>query len=203
MKKRVLVISPHTDDAEVGAGGTLIKYEDEIDVLHIALSDCQDIERNLKYNLKHEFNDANDFLKVNSEILNFPNRRFSEKSFEIRGEFERFKRLFNPEIILCPASCDIHQDHQVVYAEAFRVFRNNTILGYSNPRSSMGFRPNLYIELNRGEVDRKCELVAFYVSQMKEYYMQKDVILANLMSRGAEIGKQYAEGFEIIRMVVP
>jgi len=199
---RVLVISPHTDDAEVGAGGTIMKFKDKFEIFHVGMSACQDISRNKAFDLATEFKAANDFLGIKAEVYEFVNRRFSEQAFQIRECFERLKRNFTPDIILCPAACDIHQDHQTIYAEAFRVFRNCTILGYESPRSSIGFRPTLYIILDEETVKRKCKLITLYKSQSKEYYMQKKVTRANLRHRGAEVGREFAEGFEIIRMVV-
>jgi hypothetical protein len=37
--KKVLIISPHTDDAELGMGGTICKLRDEgVELMHIAFS---------------------------------------------------------------------------------------------------------------------------------------------------------------------
>ena len=39
---RVLVLSPHTDDGELGAGGTIARFLDEgKDVYYIAFSGCE------------------------------------------------------------------------------------------------------------------------------------------------------------------
>ena len=201
-KKRVLVISPHTDDADVGVGGTLIKLGKDFNVLHIALTDCMDIERNAPYNLKDEFISAQKLLDIKSRLYDFPNRRFPENSFKIRDLFEELKRELVPDIVLCPSPKDIHQDHYATYLESFRVFRNSTILAYESPRSTMGFLPSLYVALDEDIVRQKCTLVGMYKSQEREYYMQADSITALARHRGAEIGRKFAEGFEIIRMVI-
>lgn len=203
-KKSVLVISPHTDDADVGAGGTLIRWgkTTRFNMMHIALSDCMDIARNRGFDLASEFKSAQGFLNTKLRLYNFHNRRFHEQDFDIRELLEELKKELTPDIVFCPSSCDIHQDHQTVYAEAFRVFRNNTILGYESPRSSIGFRPDLYVVLNADIAAEKCQLVGLYKSQQSEYYMKPDNIKALLMHRGAECGRSFAEGFEVIRGVI-
>lgn len=202
MTKKVLVISPHTDDAEVGAGGALLRFVEECKIYHVALSDCMDIERNLGFNLKEEFEESLKFIGVQGTCRTFKNRRFSEQALEIRDYLENLKLTIDPDVVFCPSSCDIHQDHREVYYETFRVFRNTTILGYESPRSSMGFRPTLYVGLDEDIVEKKCRLVSIYKSQSNEYYMQKDGLIALLRHRGVECGRKFAEGFEVIRMVV-
>ena len=46
MFERILVISPHTDDGELGCGGSIAKFVDEgKEVFYAALSTCEKSER--------------------------------------------------------------------------------------------------------------------------------------------------------------
>ncbi|MCK4718478.1 MAG: PIG-L family deacetylase [Thermoplasmata archaeon] len=198
--KKVLLFGSHPDDIEIGMGGTILRYKDEYEFFYLCFSKCQDLERNA--NLMDEYQRAVDYLGIEAEILDIPNRRFPEKAFAIREAMEKKKKSFDPDIVFCPASCDIHQDHNALYEETYRVFRNRTILGYGVLRSSPEFKPSLYVTLDEDIVKRKMELIDLYKSQAGRYYMTHDALLSPLSYHGFQVGKRYAEAFEIIRMVV-
>ncbi|MDG6219983.1 MAG: PIG-L family deacetylase [Candidatus Thermoplasmatota archaeon] len=198
--KRILLFGSHPDDVEIGMGGSVLKYKDKYEFLYLCFSKCLDLERNA--NLMDEYKRAVDFMGIKSEILDFPNRRFPEHSFDIREVMEEKKQTFEPDVVFCPASCDIHQDHNTLYREAYRVFRNKSIMGYANSRSSMGFQPNLYVTLEEEIVKKKIELLEIYRSQSGRYYMTQDALMSPINFYGIQVGTRYAEGFEIIRAII-
>ncbi len=43
MKQKILVLAPHTDDGELGCGGTIVRLIDEgQDVYYVAFSICEE-----------------------------------------------------------------------------------------------------------------------------------------------------------------
>ena len=121
----------------------------------------------------------------------------------VREVLLRVRREFNPEIVFVPAADDIHQDHRVVYEEAMRIFRERTVVGFEIVRSSLAFRPNLFVEVNADNLRKKTEAILCYKSQLEQsagYYFNSDIIEGQARFRGGQCGKELAEAFEVYTM---
>ena len=80
--KRVLVLSPHTDDAEIACGGTIVKLiQNGSQLRSIAFSGCEESvpigvskRRDEERNFKSPFNSS--VKEDNCEVLDFKVRKF-------------------------------------------------------------------------------------------------------------------------------
>lgn len=201
----ILFIGAHTDDIEHGAGGLFCQLlkEREHQVRYLTFSKCMDLPRN--EGIEVEIRRVGKYITQRGgqvRVLNLPNRRFPERSLEIRTELEHERATFHPEIIFTHWVGDIHQDHKVVAEESLRVFRNETVLACEGLRSCPRFAPNFFVVLSEEAIDTKIELLAMYETQAGLYYNSPDVIRSLAVARGVAIGRSFAEGYSLERMVV-
>ena len=208
----VLAISPHTDDIELAAGGTLIKLiKDGNRVHYIALSDCQNTLNKTKFEkdtLTKECSQALSILGLKQKHISI--HHHSEKYFykekrEIFTKLEDLRDKLKPDLIIIPSLKETHEDHRVVADQALTVFRRHTsIICYEQPWNNLNFQPSLYIDLS--EKILKIKLLALSSFKTQEYfkksYFSQDFILGMARLRGEQIMSTYAEAFEIVKLII-
>ncbi|MFH1547072.1 MAG: PIG-L family deacetylase [bacterium] len=200
----ILFIGAHTDDIEIGAGGTLhyFAHQSDVNIHYLSFSLCQDLSRNRL--IKHDQTNVKTYLQnigVNVEMFDLRNRFFPDYSVEIRSILEVVQDRLKPDMVFTHWMGDIHQDHKTVAEESRRVFKTQTLLSYEIIRSSPQFTANFFVSLNKEEIDGKIKLLSLYNTQRDLYYVRENTMYALAQTRAAEIDKQYAEGFNIIRIV--
>lgn len=197
MKKKILVLAPHTDDGELGCGGAISKFaEAGHEVYYAALSLCAN------KNLEREVKEAVAVLKVKELILyNYPVRMLNFRRQEILDEMVKLREKINPDIVFTPAECDVHQDHQVVTKEAIRAFKFSSIIGYEMPWNNFSFKTNFFIKLSEKNIEDKCAALACYLSQSHRSYCNSEFIKSLARVRGTQVNSRYAEAFEILRWI--
>ena len=198
MFNKVLVLSPHTDDGELGAGGTIAKLvENGSKVTYFAFSAPNEI-------LKRECKKCLEVLGVKElNIFNFKVRYFPESRQEILEILFKHGKENKLDLILTPSTNDLHQDHQTVTNEALRAFKHSSIFGYELPWNNIVFRENCFIPLKERHVRKKIEALWNYKNQISEkHYFDKEYLVGLTRSRGAQIGEKYAEAFEAIKLVL-
>ena len=202
-KVNVLALSPHADDAELGAGGYLARIRDEdagARITVVAFSTGH--PRNGAS--RDEFEAAMSVIGASSyELLDFCDRYFPMQRQAILDHLIRFKRALKPDLVLIPATTDVNQDHQVVSSEAVRLFKKEScILGYDLPWNNvLGRDTRLFVKLEQEHVDRKLSAVACYRSQDVRTYTSPEALLACVGMGGMQVGTKYAEAFEVIRWI--
>ena len=206
--KNVYVLSPHTDDGELGAGGTVSRLiESGANVYYFAFSTAEksipkEFEKNV---LKTEVMNATAKLgikKENVNIYNYEVRKLNYARQEILEDLIKHKNELKPDLVLMPSLSDIHQDHSTVAQEGLRAFKNTTILGYELIWNNLTFNTTSFVMLDKKHVQSKCNALKEYKSQGKRNYMSEDFIFSLAKTRGVQIGSQYAESFEVIRWVI-
>ncbi|MCG8653861.1 MAG: PIG-L family deacetylase [Pirellulales bacterium] len=206
--RRVLVLAPHTDDGEFGAGGTIARWLGEGDEVHYAaFSLCEEsVPEGWPADiLEREVKQATTLLGIPKSCLHlfgFRVRRFDHSRQEILEELVKMNRDLQPDVVLCPAPTDIHQDHAVVAAEAIRAFKRTTILGYEMPWNNLTLNTSCFVKLQPEHVDQKVEALKCYESQRHRNYAREQLIRSLAVVRGTQIGVEQAETFEVIRWVM-
>tara|TARA_B100000963_G_scaffold361942_1_gene401091 strand:- start:2585 stop:3226 length:642 start_codon:yes stop_codon:yes gene_type:complete len=210
MKKKILILSPHTDDAELGAGGTILKYlEQKREIFWIVFSTAENsLPKNLpKDSLKNEFLSVTKNLNLNKSqylIKNFEVRMLHSKRQEILEILIKVRNEFNPDLVIGPSLNDFHQDHIVVATEMVRAFKSSSsIISYELPWNHITFNTQLFEKLNYQHILSKIEILDHYKSQKikKRNYFDKDFIFGLAKTRGIQINCEYAESFEVIRWI--
>lgn len=206
--KRALVLAPHTDDGELGAGGTIAKLIDGgAEVYYAAFSTAEQSvpEGFPKDILKTEVKKATLALGIKSEnliIYNYEVRKLNYVRQEILENLIQLRKKIDPDLIFLPSLHDIHQDHSTIAQEGIRAFKNKTILGYELIWNNLTFSTSCFVKLTHSQIERKCLALQQYSSQRHRDYTSEKFITSLATARGVQIGCEYAEAFEAIRLIL-
>ena len=221
MKKKVLVIEPHSDDGIIGAGGYFLKFAEKID-FYFCLITASTLNLNHgKVSKKTRILEYKEYVKYFSGkfMRNYDgNENFLPLDEESKLDLYSKAKLINIiENIISEVSPDtlmvsgpsFHQDHQIVYESTIaatrptRALTVKEILIMENPTYvhtpyDNFFKPNLYVELNEDLIDKKCKIFEdLFPSQYRKKgnYLSKDGIKNHAAYRGIEARSKYAEAF--------
>jgi len=203
-----LVLSPHTDDGELGAGGTIARLcETGAEVHYAAFSTAEaSLPPHLPSNiLEIEVREATKELGIrakNLHIYKYEVRKLNYVRQEILEELVRLRAAHGFDLVLMPSLDDIHQDHTTVATEGLRAFKTITILGYELIWNNLKFGTTGFVTLDEAHVRRKVTALEKYKSQSGRAYMSAEFIYSLARARGVQIGAEYAESFEIVRWVM-
>ncbi len=192
-----LVLSPHTDDAELGCAGTISKLIEKKWSVHILYFTACDSKI-----LIEEARQSSKILGVTYEILDLTVREFPRERQKILEFLYSISKTDKYNLIFTPATTDLHQDHEVVTNEAKRAFRSCTLLGYELPWNNLSVTLNGFIKLKKSHVEQKISALNCYNSQKTNHYFNQDFFRAVLRTRGVQLATEYAEGFQVIRVAL-
>lgn len=204
----VLILSPHTDDGELAAGGTINRLiEEGKNVYYVAFSGTDpSLSDELKNILKTECKNATARLGLSSKnlkILDYPVRNFHSYRQKILDELIILDRELHPDLILVPSTNDVHQDHAVLSQESIRAFKKScSIWGYEHPWNNLTFTTDIFVKLDETNIDKKIESLSYYKSQSSRTYFNSDYIKCLAFTRGMQVDYDFAETFELIRLLL-
>jgi len=206
--RRVLVLAPHTDDAELGCGGTIARLlADGADVFVAAFSTAEEsLPPGAKPNrLRDEFLAAMQTLGIphdNALVFEYPVRRLSYYRQELLEELVKLRKQIDPNMVFLPSASDLHQDHQVLNAEGLRCFKDMTVWGYELPWNNIGFPAQAFVTLEPCDLQAKWEALQAYKSQFElgRPYFSQQFIEGLARVRGVQVKSPYAEAFEVMRL---
>jgi LmbE family N-acetylglucosaminyl deacetylase len=209
---RILLVSAHADDVELGCGGTVRRFVEE---QHIMKHVCFSFHKNLypQWDVRGEFHRAQQVLGEEENPIDVEEYDLEAcwGEFQNRRQFiydvlERLRDDFNPSIVFTHSGFDTNQDHVTVNAETIRVFKKHaTIYGYEFPNNNLQFNYDLFVKLQERHVQKKMEALACYRSQADRpthNYMQGSYIRSLAVVRGQQVMTEFAECFEAIRIVL-
>lgn len=196
---KVLCLGAHSDDIEIGCGGTILKLIGEhkdifIDWVVFSASENRKKEARMS---------ATAFLagaKRRTVIIKeFKDGFFPYIGDEIKTYFEELKRKIDPELIFTHHRMDLHQDHRLVSELTWNTFRDHLILEYEVPKYDADLRaPNVFSYLDQKVCQKKFQLIRkHFRSQADNQWFTEETFRAILRIRGVESNSptQYAEAF--------
>lgn len=202
--KRVLCLGAHSDDIEIGAGGTLLRLaamQPELSVHWVVFSAPgkrkQEAEQSAEAFLAGVKNKR-------IEIGDFRESYFPSEWPVIKDLFEGIRKNFEPDLIFTHFREDRHQDHRVLSDLAWNTFRNHLILEYEIPKydGDLG-QPNAYVALDPAIVERKIQyLMKYFESQKARHWFTADLFNSLLRIRGIECGQTFAEAFHARKIIL-
>lgn len=204
----VLLLAPHTDDVELAAGGTVAKLiKSNCTVDYVAFSACEEsvpigFEQDV---LRKESLAATQKLGINLanvNILDFKVRHFPRDRQQVLEELIRIRRNKHYDLVLTPSTEDFHQDHKVISEESIRAFKNTTILGYELSWNHLNTKNTLFVQLQPEDLEKKIDALKMYKSQYGRNYCNEKYIRALALVKGAHVGVEFAESYEVIRWVI-
>ena len=119
---------------------------------------------------------------------------------ELLEDMVKLRNERNYDLVFMPSSHDIHQDHTTVAQEAIRAFKKTTLLGYELIWNNLTFDTDCFVQLEERHVEAKCQALREYKSQGFRDYTSPEFVRSLARTRGVQVGCQYAEAFEVIRL---
>ncbi len=206
--KVVLVLAPHTDDGELGAGGTIHRFINEGKIVHyVAFSTAEESvpEGYPTDILSKEVIKATLVLGIQPEnlhIFNYQVRKLNYVRQEILENIIQLKNKIKPDLVLMPSLHDIHQDHSTIAQEGLRAFKDTSLFGYELLWNNLSFDTTCFISLTEENVNAKFNALQEYKSQGFRDYMKKEFVFGHAITRGVQSRNQYAEAFEVMRLIL-
>lgn len=195
----MLAIGCHSDDIEIGCGGTILRLVAsnpglEVDwVVLTAQGERADEARA----------SAEDFLAgagaTRIELHGFRDGFLPYVGADVKQVFEDLKPRVDPQIVFTHSGYDFHQDHRLASELTWNTFRRHLILEYEIPKvdGDLG-RPNVFVPLTEADVDRKLDLLELhFATQSGKHWFDGDTFRGLMRLRGMEAvaPERYAEGF--------
>ena len=205
--ERVLVLAPHTDDGELGCGGTtarLVEAGVEVHYHAFSIATRSLPEGFAPDTLAREVREATGELGIPESQLtvhDFDVRTFPARRQDILELLIALWEEWPPDVVFQPSLHDVHQDHQVIAAEGLRAFKRTTILGYEIPWNNYDFAYQAYVALERSHLERKVAALAKYASQQHRRYSDPEYIWNIARTHGINVNREFAEVFEVYRVV--
>lgn len=201
----VLCLGAHSDDIEIGCGGTLLYLQSTIPPLRfywVVLSAAG--RRGQEARRAAELFTG----RCGAEIVlkEFRDGYFPYHGGEVKDFFESLKSQVEPDLIFTHWGGDAHQDHRLVAELTWNTFRDHLILEYEIPKydGDMG-RPNLFVPLDAGCCERKLKgLFEAFESQRGKRWFDRATFLGLLRLRGMESNSPsgLAEAFHARKVVM-
>lgn len=203
--RRFLFLGAHSDDIEIGCGGTILSLlgsQPDTEVLWVVFSASGE-------RIGEARNSARAFLPKSVvrevRVLDFPTSFFPSQAVQIKQHFETLKS-FAPDIVFSHCRDDRHQDHKVLADLAWNTFRKHLILEYEIPKyeGDLG-QPNVFVPLAEKVAHKKARyLCRFFQTQGNKHWFSEDTFLALTRLRGIECASPtgFAEAFHARKIVL-
>lgn len=209
---KILAIGAHLDDIEIACGGTLAKAIDnghDVKVLIMSKSGYTNKEGRVQRTNERAVEEGTKALQIlgisNIEILDFPTKDIHFES-NVINEIDVRMSEYNPDIVFTHHPFDTHQAHVgVSNASIAAARRKNTVFLYEpitpSGRSYVAFRPQLYVDIEN-TIDKKIDALRVHKSEYNKFKGEDWIegVRCRCGFRGYEIGKKFAEAYEILRL---
>lgn len=197
--KRVLCLGAHSDDIEIGCGGTVLRMIEQsknLEFYWLVFSSnperAEEAERS-----------ANAFLRGARRktvvVKSFRDGFLPYIGAPVKEIFEEIKKIFFPDVIFTHFREDLHQDHRMVCELTWNTFRNHFILEYEVPKYDADLcSPNFFVPLSNGQARRKVNgLIRYFGTQRSKQWFSENLFYSLMRLRSIEIAAptKHAEAF--------
>lgn len=201
----VLCLGAHSDDIEIGCGGTILQLKQERpDVCFHWVVFSADGVRAQEATASASMFTANS--RCETEMFPFRDGFLPTHRTEIKEHFESLKAQIDPDLILTHYRDDGHQDHRLLAELTWNTFRNHLILEYEIPKydGDLG-RPSVFVPLSAEVAEQKCSvLLDVFASQRNKHWFSRELFMGLMRIRGMECNAPsgYAEAFHARKVVL-
>tara|TARA_B100001250_G_C19817464_1_gene799563 strand:+ start:19630 stop:20310 length:681 start_codon:yes stop_codon:yes gene_type:complete len=223
--KNILVIAPHADDEVLGCGGTIYKHYLAKDNVYVAimtdaskgapeLFSDEEIDK-----IRNEALKAHKILGVTKTIFfDLPAPKLNQYPiYKIADKIRLLINKYRIDTIYIPHRGDLHKDHESVYDASLvaakplptqsvkKIFVYETLseTDWGDTVSSNVFVPRFFNVIKKSVLNKKIAAMKCFKSQLKDPPNSRSLEnLKNLASvRGSTVGNNYAESFDIVRIL--
>lgn len=217
---KVLVVSPHTDDETLGAGGIILKYANtgnEVYWLNVT-----NAKEEYGYTKEEEWRGkeqvekvanlygVKEYIDLNLEPAGLDKYRTSE----LVRLFAEIVKKIEPQVVIIPYKNDVHTDHRIVFetmyscTKAFRypsirkVLCMEIISETDYAVADEGFVPNYYVDIS-DYIDKKIDIMKVYESEIgnSPFPRNEEAIRGLAKYRAAACNAHYAEAFRLLKEI--
>jgi LmbE family N-acetylglucosaminyl deacetylase len=201
----ILCLGAHSDDIEIGVGGTLLRLLAErpgSSVHWVVFSASGERAEEARASAAAFAADAAD-LQVT--LHEFRESHFPLQWEEIKAAFEALK-LVQPDLVFSHRRSDEHQDHEVLGRLVWNTFRDQLIAEFEIPKYEGDLEnPNVFVPLSEATAERKVALLLeHFASQRSRRWFRASTFRGLMAVRGVECNAEegYAEAFHCRKIVL-
>lgn len=202
----VLCLGAHSDDIEIGVGGTILSLLSRgviLDVHWCVFSASGERETEARRSAE-AFLSETESCKI--ELGNFEDSYFPSQSREIKAWLIELRSRVSPDVIFTHSREDEHQDHREINMLTSNVFRDHFILEYEIPKWDGDLmRRNTYVPIAEAIMEAKVELLLknFGTQRSKDWF-DADTFrsLARLRGMECRAPARFAEAFTARKLLL-
>ena len=220
--RNIVVISAHPDDEILGVGGTLLKHKKNGDKIYWLIT--TNIFENQGYSKERISSRQKEIKKISEALsvekvfmLDYPTMSLSTSSLiEMVPKISKIFTEIEPEIVYCLNRSDAHSDHRITFdavmacTKSFRYPFIKQVLMYecisetefAPQLPEKVFIPNYFVDIS-SFLEEKMNLMKIYESELGKHPFPRSLknIEALATFRGASVGVEYAEAFQLIKYI--
>ena len=220
--RNVVVISAHPDDEILGVGGALLKHKKNGDKIYWLITtnifEEQGFSKERVFSRQREIEKVSEALGAEKVfMLNYPTMSLSTSTLiEMVPKLSKIFTEIEPEIIYCLNRSDAHSDHRITFdavmacTKSFRYPFIKQVLMYecisetefAPQLPEKVFIPNYFVDIS-SFLEEKKNLMKIYASELGDHPFPRSLknIEALASFRGASVGVEYAEAFQLIKYI--
>lgn len=203
---KILCLGAHSDDIEIGAGGTLLGWIAEglkLDVHWCVLSANGPRRDEAEAGAAAILEGA---AAQTTEFAAFRDGYFPAQGEALKDWFQDLARRTKPDVIFTHRGDDAHQDHREMSRLTWNAFRDHVILEYELPKwdGDLG-RPNVYVAMSEAVMTRKIAILErCFGSQRSKDWFDADTFRGLARIRGMECRapERFAEAFTARKLLL-
>jgi LmbE family N-acetylglucosaminyl deacetylase len=203
---RVLCLGAHSDDIEIGCGGTILRLLESnpaLEMRWVVFSGEPDRAAEARSSAEAFLGHGTNVLV---EVETFRERYFPYVAAELKERFDAFGSGAAPDLVFTHYRDDLHQDHRLLSELTYQAFRDQPILEYEIPKQDGDLgRPNVYVPLEPSHVERKvATILDSFATQRTKLWFSEETFRALMRLRGVEANAAsgYAEAFHCRKLTL-
>jgi LmbE family N-acetylglucosaminyl deacetylase len=219
---KVIIISAHPDDETLGAGGTILKHKqngDEVNWLIVTnVFESEGFSKERVMSRKQEIEEVSKSYSFNKVYnLGYPTMKLNDTLLlNLVNKISQIFQELQPEIIYVMNRSDAHSDHRIVFdavmscTKSFRYPYVKKVLMYECLSETefapilpeKVFQPNYFVDISEF-LNKKIAIMKIFDSELGEHPFPRSIknIEALATYRGATIGVNHAEAFQLIKFI--
>ena len=195
----IICLGAHSDDIEIGCGGTILRLIEEYPKLEITWIVFSAVGERAVEAQKSAETFLSGCMQRRIVTKDFRDGYFPYTGAAIKDFFESLKLDLSPDLIFTHYREDSHQDHRLICELTWNTWRNHFILEYEIPKfdGDLG-NPNFFVSLDNDICEKKIELLMrFFQTQANKHWFSPDTFNASMRVRGIQCKapEGYSEAF--------
>jgi len=195
----VLCLGSHSDDIEIGCGGTILQLIEQYpgSCFHWVVFSAIGVREQEARRGAELFVGP---MRLEEPLLKtFPDGFFPFAGAEVKKVFEEMKTQVSPDVIFTHNRQDAHQDHRLIAELTWNTFRDHLILEYEVPKydGDLG-QPSVFVPLPLETCQKKVGfLMDAFQTQRQKRWFEESTFMGLMRLRGMECNAPsgYAEAF--------